>query len=350
MEWEEYNKCYKIEEYTKCMTKEERNEAEKYVRSFYEENLPVIFSLEHFGILTENDVEFIERVCCNSAQYYKRLEIPKRNGGLRAIAAPVKRLKRLQRWINDNILAKRYVSPFAKAYMKKRSVKDNACFHIGQKKLLCMDLEDFFPSIKKKQIVTVFIKAGYREDIANILTSICCLDGALPQGAPTSPALSNIIASKMDRRIADYVESLKIRYTRYADDLAFSGEFNPVRLVKGITRIANRYGFVVNSEKTKIKLPHQCQEVTGIAVNEKMQVLRKKRRELRQKVYYIKRFGADSQAQRAEDETLHYLRSLLGSISYAVYINPKDKELENYRLYIKEQIKIYEKKKYNRKT
>ena len=342
MEWEEYCRRYKVEEYIKSLTKEDQLEAEIYAKVLYEKNLPVIFSLEHLSILTENDVGFIERVCCNSAQYYKRFEIPKRRGGLRAIAAPVKRLKKLQRWINDNILAKRYVSPFAKAYMKKRSVKDNARFHIGQKKLLCMDLEDFFPSIKKKKIVTVFIKAGYREDIANILASICCLEDYLPQGAPTSPALSNIIASKMDRRIADYVEPLKIRYTRYADDLAFSGEFNSVRLVKGITRIANRYGFVVNSEKTKIKLPHQCQEVTGIAVNEKMQVLRKKRRDLRQKVYYIKRLGAASQAQRVGDEILHYLRSLLGSISYAVYINPKDKELEDYRIYIKEQIKIYE--------
>ena len=342
MEWEEYCRRYKVEEYIKSLTKEDQLEAEIYAKVLYEKNLPVIFSLEHLSILTENDVGFIERVCCNSAQYYKRFEIPKRRGGLRAIAAPGKRLKKLQRWINDNILAKRYVSPFAKAYMKKRSVKDNARFHIGQKKLLCMDLEDFFPSIKNKKIVTVFIKAGYREDIANILASICCLDGALPQGAPTSPALSNIIASKMDRRIADYVEPFKIRYTRYADDIAFSGEFNSVRLVKGITRIANRYGFVVNSEKTKIKLPHQCQEVTGIAVNEKMQVLRKKRRDLRQKVYYIKRLGAASQAQRVGDEILHYLRSLLGSISYAVYINPKDKELEDYRIYIKEQIKIYE--------
>lgn len=189
MEWEDYYKRYKIDEYTKCMTKEERKETEKYARSFFEENLPVIFSLEHFGTLTENDVGFIERVCRNSAQYYKRFEIPKRSGGLRVIAAPAKRLKKLQRWINDNILAKLYVSPFAKAYMRKKSVMDNARFHIGQNKLLCMDLEDFFPSIKKKRIVTVFLKAGYREDIANILASICCLEGCLPQGAPTSPAL-----------------------------------------------------------------------------------------------------------------------------------------------------------------
>lgn len=149
----------------------------------------------------------------------------------------------------------------------------------------------------------------------------------------------------MDRSIADYVEPFKIRYTRYADDLAFSGDFDTVRLVKGITKIIKSYGFVVNSEKTKIKLPHQRQEVTGIAVNEKMQVLRKKRRDLRQKVYYIKRFGAASQAQRAGDEILHYLRSLLGAISYAVYINPKDKELDAYRTYIKEQINIHAKGK-----
>ena len=201
-----------------------------------------------------------------------------------------------------------------------------------------MDIKDFFPSIGFKQILNVFRNIGYRENVAVLLANLCCLNNSLPQGAPTSPILSNIIACKLDNKIVDYIGKEKIRYTRYADDLTFSGDFNEGDIIKNVERIANRLGFKINEEKTRVRKRNQRQEVTGIVVNEKMQLSRKIRKRIRSDMYYIQKYGVESHLEHIGEARGNYLYHMMGLISYAAFINPHDENLKEYRLFLKEEI------------
>ena len=293
-------------------------------------------------------------------------KILKKNGKERTINEPLPSLKEIQEWILKEILEKIKVSPYSKAYVKGRSIRDNARFHKRQKKVLTMDLQDFFPSITFGRVLSVFRKAGYRENVAVMLANLCSLQNQLPQGAPTSPALSNIIASKLDYKISNFINGKEIRYTRYADDLTFSGDFkegdilvkgmsvreNPVgckqitayipdnpdlygyltaiQYLRFIERIVNRQGFRINHNKTRVRKKNQRQEVTGIVVNDKMQISRDIRRRIRSDAYYIKKYGYMSHANYVKQKKNNYLYYLIGITSYALFVNPNDDKMREY--------------------
>ena len=193
-----------------------------------------------------------------------------------------------------------------------------------------MDLKNFFPSITFGRILNVFKKVGYRESVAVMLANLCCLNNELPQGAPTSPALSNIIASGLDYKIADFLKGKDVRYTRYADDLTFSGDFNEGDMIKNIERIVCRQGFNVNHSKTRVRKRNQRQEVTGVVVNEKLQVSRELRRRIRSDAYYIEKYGLSSHMDRTNQNKRNYLYYLIGISSYALFINPYDDKMKKY--------------------
>ncbi len=139
-----------------------------------------------------------------------------------------------------------------------------------------------------------------------------------------------------DERVATYAKEKKIRYTRYADDLTFAGEFNPHHLINRISDWLYEEGFSLNPQKTRVAYKNTRQEVTGIVVNSHMQVSKYTRKKIRQEVYFIKKYGLDSHLAKIEETRQHYLNHLLGKINYACYINPKDKEMHEYYLYIKD--------------
>lgn len=325
---EECKEQRKSEEFTKSYI--------AYCRNLYKQGLPIIASPEHFSMLVGLDHEYVCRMAYSSKHFYRHFTILKANGKERPIDEPLPDLKHVQHWILENILEKVPVSPYAKAFVKKRGVKENARFHRGQSVVVTMDIRDFFPSIHIKSVIKIFNDLGYSENIAAFLAYLCCYEYCLPQGAPTSPYLSNLRLKSFDERIAAYTKESGIRYTRYADDLTFSGAFNPHILINKISGWLYEEGFSVNSKKTRVARQNARQEVTGIVVNSHMQVEKTERKKVRQEVYYIKKYGLDSHLSKVGETRQHYLNHLLGKINYACYINPKDVEMHEYYLFIRE--------------
>ncbi len=330
MDWQEYKNNYikmaKIENKLEEYWIEQLN----YAKNLFDNNFPIIYNQEHLCKLVGYKPEYVYSASNQPKSFYRTFYIPKKNGKKRKIDEPLPSLKEIQYWILEEILYNDKISPYAKAYIKGKSVKDNARFHKNQKKVLTIDIKDFFPSIKYPRVLNVFRRIGYREDVCVMLANLCCLNGCLPQGAPTSPYLSNIIASTLDYKIMSYIGNRKIRYTRYADDLTFSGDFDEGIFINDIKTILYKQGFYVNEKKIRVRKNHQQQEVTGIIVNKKMQVAKRIRHKLRSDAYYIEKYGIKSHIEHLNENGNNYLYKLIGLASYAHFINPKDKNIEKY--------------------
>ena len=119
-----------------------------------------------------------------------------------------------------------------------------------------------------------FARLGYTIPVATMLENLCCLGGTLPQGAPTSPSLSNLLMRGVDKRIAGFIKQKGIFYTRYADDMTFSGDFEPGMVIKFVRSVLHDVGLQINEKKLRVRRPSQRQEVTGVVVNEKIQVVK----------------------------------------------------------------------------
>ena len=223
--------------------------------------------------------------------HYVRFTIPKRDGSERAIWAPMPRLKEAQRWILRNVVEKLLVHGAVHGFLAGRSTLTNAQSHPNPDLVVKVDIKDFFPTVTFPRVKGVFRKAGYREEVATLLALLCTeaprevveYDGkplyvalgprCLPQGAATSPALTNTLGLSMDRRLAGLARKLGWRYTRYADDLTFSlpsGHQGPPRvgtLLGSIRRVVEAEGFRVHPDKTAVARPGGRQRITGLVVN-----------------------------------------------------------------------------------
>lgn len=181
---------------------------------------------------------------------YSEIEKPKKNGGTRIINPPYKNLKTAQRLILDEILIKEPILPCVYGLSKEKGILANAKIHHKKcHQLLVLDIENFFPSIKRNDILKVFIKLGFNKETAVILTKICTVNDQLPQGAPTSPYLSSLVSEKLDKDIFRYCKKRKLIYTRYFDDIAVSGENITDGDIEFIEQLISKNSFVSNSEK-----------------------------------------------------------------------------------------------------
>ena len=319
------NSGYSLENINKCLN---------YAEVLYSNKVPVIYNTSHLAALVGYKKDYIKRAVIYTPYFYRDFKIRKRNGKLRSISEPLPSLKEIQIWILENILENIKVSPFAKAYKKNTGLIDNVKFHKGQQKVFTLDLKDFFPSIKTKAIEQIFLSFGYSKLISNLLAKLCTRDGHLPQGAPTSPYLSNLFFAPADNEIIKYCLSNNIKYTRYADDLSFSGDFNENALFTIVESAISDLGLILNPQKTKLMRPNERQTVTGIVVNDKPQVVFHKRNILRQDMYYIKKFGIGNHIERKQIKNKNYLEHLLGKINFILDINPTDKEFLEYKEYL----------------
>jgi hypothetical protein len=216
-------------------------------------------------------------------------------------------LKAAQHWILRNVVEKLPVHGAAHGFLPGRSTLTNAAAHTGARILVKMDVRDFFPTVTLRRVKGVFRKAGYREQVATLLALLCTeaprevveLDGrtyyvalgprCLPQGAPTSPALTNTLCLRLDRRLTGLSRRLGFRYTRYADDLTFSraadqdGEPRVGTLLGLVRRVVEAEGFRLHPDKTRVHRAGGRQQVTGLVVNGSgpPRVPRRLRRQLR---------------------------------------------------------------------
>lgn len=252
--------------------------------------IPVIQNIEGFSELIHVSKGTIYQLSKNSGKYYKKYNIPKKSGGTRTISQPSKNLKGLQGWILVNILNRLKVSNSCKGFEKKTSTVDNVQPHANNNCILTIDLENFFENITSTQVYNVFKLIGYNQVVCTILTNICTVDGHLPQGGPCSPKLANLVTWQLDVRIQGYVGRRGITFTRYADDLTFSG-LNPAKVMKVlpvIEKIINDEGFKLNKRKTRIAGTSRARVVTGLTISDgSFGIGKRKYKELRAKIHYL---------------------------------------------------------------
>ena len=274
--------------------------------------------------------------------FYRSFFIPKKNGKKRHIREPYPTLKEIQYWILNNILINHPLSKYAKAYIKNKGIIDNVKFHKGQKLIIKLDVRNFFESISLSNIMYIFFKMGYSKPVSSVLARLCCLENKLPQGAPTSPYLSNIFCEKLDNRLGAYLTKFKLRYTRYSDDITISGDINDKQIKAIISfceKILGEFGFKLQKTKTKILRQSNCQYVTGVTLNKKISAGNKIKKKIRQIIYYIRKFGLDDHMNHVSLEKKNYLSHLLGKINWVLYLEKDNKEFIEYKKFIIEYIK-----------
>ena len=331
MDTAKYKTDFTAEAYKKGLSKRSIQHCLDYAEILISHNVPIIYNPTHLSALVGYKKEYLKKAALHTSYFYRNFEITKKNGKKRPISEPLPSLKKIQIWILENILEKVPVSPFAKAYKPKTSLIENLKFHKNQPKVFTLDLENFFPSIRIELVEKVFLELGYSKMVSNLLAKLCTKDSVLPQGAPTSPYLSNLIFKEADTIISEFCKQRKIKYTRYADDLSFSGDFDENELLDKVTETIKNLSLHINERKTKLMTPDMRQTVTGIVVNEKPQVTFRKRNELRQAMYYIMKFGFEEHRVYKEINQANYLEHLLGKINFVLQINPNDFEFLRYK-------------------
>jgi RNA-directed DNA polymerase len=281
--------------------------------------------------------------------HYIYFEIPKRSGGTRLLSAPHENLGKAQEWIFNNVLQKLTVEKPAHGFVKGRSTVTNAKEHVGQGIVINLDLSDFFPTIGFGRVRGLFESLGYSPAVATIFALLCTEpprrkvtydgttywvavgDRGLPQGACTSPAISNLVSRKLDRRLSGVTRKMGWTYTRYADDLTFSAELVEIEagkkgrkdlgmLLARIRHIVTEEGFAINPKKGRIQHAGGRQEVTGIVVNDKLSMPREEVRRLRAILHQAKKTGLEAQNR---EKIPHFESYLKGKIAYLNMVDPE---------------------------
>lgn len=243
-----------------------------------------------------------------SGRMYHAFNIKKKSGKDRIITAPNQRLKFLQRKIADLLTPLYNRRNPVHGFVAERSVKTNAQSHLGSKFIVNLDLKEFFPSISQKRVIGMLRSLGIHSGAAEAIGIICCLNGCLPQGAPSSPILSNMICFRLDKELMQFAKSTRCIFTRYADDLSFSsyqpltglfdaappssGRFSPDLLAEKLRLIFGANGFALNPDKAHYADRNSRRTVTGIRINEALNLDRKYIRNLRSALYSVETLGA----------------------------------------------------------
>jgi RNA-directed DNA polymerase len=325
--------------------------------------LPVILTLGHLAYTTEAPRGVLTGIIKRQIDPYRVFAIRKRSGGKRFICAPEPGLLNVQRWIHEHVLcsptALRSLSDSATAYAPGHSHIKNARRHLGASWILKFDITSFFESISERQVYRVFRGLGYRALVAFCLTRLSTrvlpqpvdqrlhrrtkrwqpgheweffgsnVLGHLPQGAPTSPMLANLVCAVLDTELQKVAVREDLTYTRYADDMTFSGEVSDraaaTTIAREISTVVGRYGFGINAQKTNIAKNGGRKIVTGLSVDddEVVRLPRSYKDAIRQELFYLHKHGVASHCSRiGQKNHLSYLLRLAGRIRYAVKVEP----------------------------
>lgn len=320
------------------------NNTDSDIPSLEKYNLPIFNDVkdlaEKIGITLSDLRYLLYHRKVSKKSHYHTFSIPKKSGGIRTISAPKGKLKKLQHWVLNNMLEVLPTGEYAHGFITGKSICSNAKPHIGKDIVINIDLQDFFPTITYKRIKGLFSRLGYSEQLATIFALICTevpcdkveMDGVeyyvqkseriLPQGSPASPAISNLIAFRLDKKIKGLASKYNFTYTRYADDLTFSstadGEKHIAGLLFFLEKIIRSEGLTINTDKTTIMRKGRQQRVTGIVVNEKLNIPRNDMRRFRALLHNIETNGWNNQNWR---DSSNLQQSVKGYISFVKMVN-----------------------------
>lgn len=296
----------------------------------------------------ENELACLYAVSNHVESHYHPAEIRKKSGGVRLLQVPDGLLRTIQRNIVRHVLCEFPVSDCASAYKPKSSIVDNVLPHVGAEQIMKLDIRHFFESISFPMVYQSAFPAEYFPPaIRTMLTALCCYKDSLPQGAPTSPAVSNLVMKSFDEYMKKWCGERRIQYTRYCDDMTFSGIFAPKVLKNKVKGYLLAMGFELNEKKTRVLGKQNRQIVTGIVINEKPQVSREYRKNLRAEIYYCRKYGVESHLKRIGTDHFEkevcagYLQCLLGKVNYVLLVNPEDVYFQKAREELREMQKSY---------
>ncbi|MGF1758313.1 reverse transcriptase family protein [Photobacterium sagamiensis] len=272
---------------------------------------------------TEKNILIVSSIINSTDCFYRSFNIPKRKGGFRNIHAPYPTLHLLQSKIKTLILDDARVSVNAFAYVKNRSYIEHAKCHCGCNELLTLDIKDFFPNISRQNVFKAFSRQGLSEIQSNYLSYLCTLNDSLPQGACTSPSISNIVFSDIDNRLNKLALSFGLKYSRYADDLAFSGDYVPNVVGKIVCEILLDYGFTLNKRKTKLKKKGSKKIITGVSISSgEVKAPKAFKRSLRAEIFELEK-NKDNLIEMPNFEPMIY-EKLLGKLNYLLQVEPEN--------------------------
>jgi RNA-directed DNA polymerase len=282
-------------------------------------NSPDKFSSEFKALETPQDVADLLEIGLERLYYhiyiisdskkYTIFNVSKKTGGVRTISAPITALKIIQQKFNRVLLQVYSPKPCVHSFIHDRSIVSNATKHLERKSVLNIDLEDFFPSINFGRVRGLFMGKPYNlcAPVSTILAQICCFNNQLPQGAPTSPIITNMICAQLDSQLMALAKSNRCDYTRYADDMTFStnirdfptalavlNSIGQIEVGGELRHIIEQNGFKINSNKTRLRGRNQHQQVTGITVNKFTNVKRKLIRQIRAMLHAWEKFGFEA--------------------------------------------------------
>jgi len=331
------------------------NEILNYTNKLSSNHLPVIYSTKHLSLLLGIDYVDLKRIITNRHKMYHFYQIKKKNGGNREISVPHKKLKYIQNWIKSNILDQIVVEDnlYSHAYTKNKSIYTNALPHVNSEVVLNIDLKKFFDSITEDRVWSFFKYIGYHSNLAVDLAKLCTNPisfryfetfqedekeifhhvfenrvGVLPQGASTSPSISNHICNRLDKRFHTYSLKNNIVYTRYSDDMTFSGNKSDIPRLAFINKIINEEKFYINENKVKYLPKGQRQIVTGLLVDDKVKVPKRFKKEIYRHLHFCIKFSPkvhfEYLAKRNGVEKGFQKEWLLGKIRYVYSIEQSE--------------------------
>lgn len=308
----------------------------EYAKNLLDKGKPVLFDATHVNKLLKMDgIKRNGYHFFNAGNSYKQ----------RIIEAPSLNLKIRQKWIAENILSNVHLGSWIHGYVKGKSIVTNARVHAGKKCILLMDIKNFFQSITAEMVEEEFIKMGYSKSAAKELTNICtfCTEMVfwgdeeeyknlvsarryLPHGAPSSPCLSNLVFQNVDLKILDLLKNKQIQYTRYADDLIFSSNFDDLSWIKDkVEKNLDKYGFEINDGKTKLFKENDQKLVMGLNLTNGLKIQNSYKRTLRQEIYYCKKYGVEDHLKKIGlDNKSNFLGYIYGK---AYFIKMVEKDL-----------------------
>lgn len=295
-----------------------RAPAHNYATALMQRGFPVLFDQHHLAVVAGVSSQTIGQIRSNPAAYYTRFRIPKQRGGSRLIAAPTVQLRKILDWLHIHLTSRLAVHHAAHGFRRGRSIVTNATPHVGAAAVLRLDLEDFFGTVRASHCAASLRDAGYSRGVSALLAELMTLDGALPQGAPTSPDVANTAAFPLDEVLTAIARRRNLCYTRYADDLTFSGNEIDTDVLMLVGRAISRAGFRLQDRKSRILRAHQRQLVTGLVVNDQADWPRSRRRWLRQEVHMLERFGVDAHLARRGPSRSGYKEFIYGHV-YALH-------------------------------
>lgn len=261
----------------------------------------------------------------DSSRFYKEIAIKKKSGGVRLITNPHTKLKKIQRKINKKILSKVIYPPFLHGSIKDinspRTSISNTRPHLKSKQIIALDIKNFYPSIEKKQVYSIYRQLFlFSPDVSELLTNLCTYNEILPQGAPTSCYLSNLLFWDTEKNIVNFIEKLNGNYSRYVDDITISFPYRISKNIKkdvieNIIHMAKNKGCHISRKKTKIFCRGQAPSgfvITGISINHNNPSASKNyRKEVRAQVHHLIQIPASAISIK---EWLSLYNSVLGKL------------------------------------